>query len=1566
MPEDDLSQDRRDSALPAFDFDDEAIATLLDAFVETQTGPQSKHVSRPPDPNDVGAQAAQRTVFERARRHDALPLVGDSAETRKRRITLLEALAEQAVGSARSRLLTSAAELCEQLGDAEGAVIRYEKALASDARDVIVLRALRRHAIRRQDWAAAAAVLEKEAALELATLERAAALRMLATIFLYKLGDPAAAEQAASHAAELQGDDFVACALVASACIARNEPRRAADALARAAARWPAPSAQAVILLHAAELMERAGASEAAKELFERVIELEPRLVARLGLVRTTLALGERSRAIDALCIAAEQESAPVAQALRRSAAVIHHATGNAQRAMALLGPATYAPSRWTLAEIASLAGDKTCALDALEADTDDETEVLAALRSVRRARFHAEAHDERALAAEVLGARAVPDLAPYVRVLERLCARDESPDGALQRLLETIPRGDASPATKMASADQAARVSDVPAFLSALRQEIDLVPESYRAGAFLGIAEASVALGTAERLAALLDAERTKPGDLLLGRASMIIDGDAQRNASRWKTEAEATDGARSAFACMMVHRAMPSMDALRPACESALGRQPDCWPALWKLESECDSGDVRADAARQQAELDPQNRASHLLRASLWASSPADRAELAHASSSSGAPDSILVEHLIDLTGSASKEAGDLMRLAASKLGEPFYLLRAADAYRAAGLSADAARVLRDAEAAMADDLGIRVRRQDAELEAGEFARLTDAAMERARAAESPGDELSALCAMSEMDRLARGDMQSARLSLQSIAEMRPDHIPTARTLEWDALREQDTERIRSGARRLIDALDPGCADRVARRRLIIELLEADPDILQADIDHALRAIEDRPDADPGLARQLLGAAYAKGDAALCLRALRALAASLTEGLERDALALEEARVLRELGDTDKALEALRHSRSHPLGVEEEALLLQAAGQWEAAASAYEEAASRARDHKRAASLWREAALLFEDKLTDDVRATRAWVTAADADITYLDVYRRLANRYRSSGQHDELASLTQARIAAGADTPTLVLLLLEQASQRRERGDTAAAIQALHECLELDPHHFAALAQLVDAHRHAADYQGAAEALIRIARLKRSTEEQAWAFSQLGEIYHEHLGDLERAEASLRRARELAPHHSETLDRLASVLILRGDALESARLLETLVRRAADDEQARDYRIRLAGAVEQAGQARQAELLLERLRADQPTDPDVILAVADFYERQGDLQAGAMHLNRALNDLRTAIEAEPGDEALWTTLVRVLHRRHGPGPASCAASAAIAIGHPPSLFDGDVATRHEALGEPEIPLRQVVHAIVAPPGLPPTLRRLFTLCEHSFDKVLPFDAGAWRLRKPLAEHRSLVDEAGKVAQAMGVSEPRLKVTYVAPSACIPISGDPPTLVIGGRLHETTTPRERVFLFARALEVAANHLAPALRARAGELDAALVSLLHGHEEERSQGLDPRQKQELRKKLLKAVPRRWRDEVESLVLELRGNSSFSARSAPFAISELGDRVALTLTGDVPSAVDALLKMAGKAVPPHEAGRLDAIREVPEAWAIICFAISDAHFEARAQAGVDL
>ena len=1563
-----MSQASRESDRPSFDIDDDAIATLLDSFVENKTGALAKRTSRPPDPSDSGALAAQRTVFQHSFRHEALPLVGDTPATKKRRVELLEALARRAVGSARARLLTSAAELCEQLGDHAAARHNYGLALSADARDVVVLRALRRLAVQQGDWHAVADALEKEAALELSAAERSSALNLLARVQLSKLHDPAASEQAAAHAAELRHDDFVARLLLASARLARGDSGRAAEALTAAAECWPQAEAEAALLLHAAELMEHAGELEQARSRYGRVLELQPDLLAaHLGVVRTSRGLGENDSAREALLAAAEQSTGGVGAALRRTAASLSQQGGSAQAAVWLLDGAQDTASLWTLAEAAARCGDTARTIEALAAGAAGQTPETRALGAARRARLQAERGEDSDFDRLSQDAAQEPLWQPYLRAWKRFAEADSGEDSELQRSLETIPNEETSVAWRMLRADEAARNRDGAAFVAALEAELEDAPEQLSAGGALAVAESAGASGVLERSAALRRAEERVPGDPMIGRALLRIDDDPDRNALRWTVEGKASCGARGAFAFTMAARlAQPGSEQANGACEAALTREDDYLPTLWELEDSLGSNPARAMSASRQAALYAEDQASGLLRASLWTPSGDERAAYANAALNRNSPDPLLVEHIVHAAGSATETAGELMELAARRLGLPGYLERAAASYRAAGLASRAAKTLREASAEDPNDEMIRVQRQDAELQALEFARLADGAMGRARDATGEAERLCAFSAMAEVDRLARHDMQSARLSLQSIAELRPEHVPTARALEWDALRENDTERIRSSARRLLQALPEDSADRLARHRLNLELLRADPDILQSDLDRALRGIDDALSADPGLARQVLGAAYAKGENMLSLQALLALQAALDDELERGAVALDAARVLQRMGAPENALELLDAAQGHPLAREVEARLLHAAGQWEEAATVYQEAARQAKDSHRAASLWREAACIFEKELQDQRRAIDAWVAASHCDIRYLDVYRRLAVLYQSEGQLDALAALTDARIDAGADTPTLVGLLIDKARQCRERGDIEGVTDALRECLELDPLNFAALKELVDTHRAAEDWQDAAEALIRIARLNRSTEEQIWAFTQLATLYDVHLQDLARAEASLRKVIQLSPTHLDTVDRLASVMSRQGKDREAAKLLEELVRRTSSPSENRDYRIRLASAVESTGQGRQAEQILEKLRSEQPTDPDVILAVADYYSRQGAGPAEAMHLNRALSDLRAALAADPGSEALWTTLVRVLHRRHGSGPASCTASAAVAIGHPASLFEGDVGSRGEALGQVKVPFSSLVDAVVAPDGLPETARRLFALCEHSFDKVLPFDASAWRLRRPSGEHRSLVEEAGAVAQALGISEPRLKITYVAPAACMPVSGDPPTIVVGGNLHKISSPQERLFLFARALKVASNHLAPALRARPQDLDLALLALLQGHEASRSKETTTPQMLDLRKKLLKAVPRRARDEVDSLALELKGNADFSTRAAPFAIAELGNRAALTLTGDVPSAVNALLKIAGHDVPAGEEGRLAAIWETPEAWALIRFAISNAHFEARTQAGVDL
>ena len=1552
----------RDSASTSFDFDDQSIADLLDTFIAKQTGPPRRRTSHPASAADTGAQAAQRTVFQHASRKQTLPLVGDERASKARRITLLRSLAERKSGSIRARLLTSAGELYEQLGEPDQALLVYRRALDADARDVVALRALRRLAIHRRDWPTAAQALGQEAALELSAAERAAALKLLTHIHLRQIGDSAAAEGAAERACRLKEDDFVAWLMLGSARLVRGDLGGAGAAIAKAADHWPDAAAQAVLIQHAGGLTEQAGDIEAASALYRRASQLDPSsLSSRFGSIRACRELGDARATIESLRGALDQvRSTELQSGLRRAIArAVDDTHERPNGALAEIEQERDIASRWTRAEIAVHQDDFATAIASFGIEQDVDSDEACAIQRARTGKLEAELGSEPTIASD----DADEALRDYVRAARRLAEGDAADAGELELVLDAMLTSPSSVAADMVRTDRAAWTGDGAAWFAGLERELDRGAD--RVGGALALAEVAEEAGVGSRREALLRAHEHGERETIIARALALSSTDPHSAAEAWREEGSLASASHAAFGSTMAARwlAKAGVDATE-ALETALRCQQDYWPALWELEDGPHPQESRLRSAAAQAALPSPESSEASVRAAAWATSEPEQLRYAEAALDRNAPDPLLLEWCVAAAGTYTEAAAELLALGAEHFDPLPYLLRAAAAFRGAGRPARAAKTYREASSHDASEI-LGAACEEAELEAAEFARVDDRAMRRAREAEHQDDELRALAWMAAVDRLARRDMRTARLSLQSIAKSCPDHLPTARILEWDALRENDQERIVSSARRLLDCLAPGSPERVARHRLMIEAWRADPDILAPKVDQLLRGVGAELVADPGLARLVLGMAYASGDSQTALFALQAIEDHQTTDVERSAIALERAHMLEGLGRLDEALAVLAEARAHPLALEREAQLLEATGRWAEATAKYREAALRAKDGQRAASLWRHAASIFEAELDDADRAVEAYVAATEADITYLDVYRRLVALYRNEGRFEDAEALTESRIDAGGDTPTLVALLLEQAAQRKDRGDSEGVIESLHRCLEVDPGHFVALSELVDTHRRRQDWHGAAEALIRIARLDRSTVERVWAFSQLAEIYDEHLQDPTRAEAALRQVLKLAPAHTETLDRLAHVLSTLGRNDEAARVLQRLVSSADDPSEQRDYRIRLAAAIETAGHPRQAESYLERLRTEQPTEVDVILALADHYDRQNAAPAAAMHLNRALVDLRDAIDARPADESLWTTLVRVLARRRGAGPASCAASAAVAIGYPPTLFSGAITDEGVALGDPDFPLSREVDRLVTPKVLPPTALRLFALCEQAFDKVLPFDAAAWKLKRLSSRERALIEEAGLVAEGLGMSEPKLRLTHGSPLACMPISGDPPTLVLGVGLAELTSHQERVFLFARALKVAGSHLAPALRARAEDLDAVLLTLLGTHEASRATRLAPPHAQELRRKLVRAIPRRARDEVESLVLELRGDQAFSARSVPSAIGELGSRVALTLTGDVPSAVSALVKIAALEVPRSSTERLARIRGVPDAWNLVRFATSNAHFEARTQAGVD-
>jgi hypothetical protein len=109
----------------------------------------------------------------------------------------------------------------------------------------------------------------------------------------------------------------------------------------------------------------------------------------------------------------------------------------------------------------------------------------------------------------------------------------------------------------------------------------------------------------------------------------------------------------------------------------------------------------------------------------------------------------------------------------------------------------------------------------------------------------------------------------------------------------------------------------------------------------------------------------------------------------------------------------------------------------------------------------------------------------------------------------------------------------------------------------------------------------------------------------------------------------------------------------------------------------------------------------------------------------------------------------------------------------------------------------------------------------------------------------------------------------------------------------------------------------------------------------------------------------EAAKRFGKALPKKIRDELFPAVYEMLGVPGFDATRLGAAAAELGDRVALLATGNLPAAISALLRLTGADVPLTDPRRIEAVQRVSAARALLAFAVSDAHFDARHRVGVD-
>lgn len=1573
------------------------------------------------DASDAGAQAARRTVRYRKPRQETFPLVGRAPEALWARRDLMVRLAAGAKGSPRAKLLVAAGELADQLAQPAEAQVLYAEAHEADPQDVVALRALRRGAILEEDWRKVASLLEAEAALPLSMEDRGASLMFLAEVQLHRLSDLDAAERSARSAAGLKRGSLEATALLAEVLFALKKDAEAHTLLERAAGSWKDPAGRATLLAEAAEFAERHGQLEPAQRRYAAAAEADPsRVDALLGAARCAKSRGEIDAARDVIVLATTfLGDGPVGEAFRHQAARLVHVAGKRPaEALPLLGDARSPVSSRARADAARATGDRQAETEAVEAWATASGGTRRALALLRLAELHVdggllEEADEALRDAaradsglttvrvvrEVLARRA-GDRSRLATAVDMggaggalaAAARSVKESTALERERELLAaaakEGDALACVDVVALDAAAAAGDTRTIEESLTREVERSAPEQMLGPLLLLSDLELAAGHLDGAEAhLAQARDVAEGAPMVLRPLARLTGkrDAEASAALWLEESLAASGQRAAFAATWAGRILAAggLDAAE-AYRRALGAHADYAPAVWALEPLARrAGDTAALAElnERQAGLtdDSVESAGRWMRAGLVRAAEDEAAAIALLDRARKAvPGDFILSELVLRMGHGLPATEQAAILEASSENAPEDLaraarLRAAAALEAAGEHARAAALYRRILGDISESDPIARHAIDrAESAAGENARIAERRFAAVRGATDEGSKVQALQRLADLDLHERHDSSSAILSLQSILEVAPGHLPSLRTLERQFMDQDRGDELSAIELALADNLSAtGTGDGAAHLRLAARLLLAQEGAGGDAADPILLPAADRDSMDPWVARRALGAAQAHGETEKLVRASLEVLGFARDPLSRTSAGLVASHALEACGRGAEAATLLgplvEATPDHPTAAERLGQLLVVAGEHVKAAEAFETAARASHVARRTADCWYDAGVIWQEKAGDLDRAVEALMQAAAVDATHLDVFPRLRTLLTERGEGQRLAELTERRLAAGGDAAVLVELHTTLAGLRQDLGDGPGAIQALRAALALEPDQADTLERLANLCLEERDFRGAAEALIRIARLRKDRDVLRWVFFSLGDIYDAHIPDPKRSEAAYQRVLKLIPTDTEAMARLADMYSREGNARAAAEMLQQLATHELDPDKNRDYQLRLAQNLEQAGDVRKAESVLDRTRRNIPTDLTVLRAMADFYGRQNAQSALSMHLNRAVADLRAAIQRDATELVGWSGLVELLGWRGRPDAARAAASAAAAVG----MVDPDLAHLLDAQGgipgagpaasDPEI------EETLSPPMLNRVTRAVFQLAGDAFEKVLPFDPRSLAAERLPKEH-GFRQATQQIARWFQIPDLQLYYTRQAPRVCVAVSSHPPTIVLGSELFTVSNEREKEFLLARAVKAAKTNLAVVVRSQPAQLATAIAGLVRSYDSNYSpHGMDAAVLDDAARRMTKAVHRRIRDELMPLVIEMAGAHDFDPTRLGLAASELGDRVALLAVGSTPSAIDGLFRLAGNQIPASAAARLrvQAVGEIPEAASLLAFSISDDYFDARQRAGAD-
>jgi tetratricopeptide (TPR) repeat protein len=884
----------------------------------------------------------------------------------------------------------------------------------------------------------------------------------------------------------------------------------------------------------------------------------------------------------------------------------------------------------------------------------------------------------------------------------------------------------------------------------------------------------------------------------------------------------------------------------------------------------------------------------------------------------------------------------------------GRTLLLLEAAREFERAG---DDDAALRCAEAAGANDASLGgIARERAELRARRVTRLAEELLSAAKAAGDARSRREAYERLATVDAL-RHDSASALLWHRSILEELPQHEPSLRHVEHHLIgegRDDELEPIATAIAIALRGTGPGeCtahAELAARLRLraVDSRWDSTRDMVE------LAAAEGEPSL--WSLRMLQAHARARGDDDAFLAVTQRLLDRASRPAETAALLVLAGEAASRLGRLEEARSLLeRASAEDPGDIVAWTLLFEVrrrAGDGRGAAEACEALARSSVVREYQLLAWYDSGRLWLDEAKDEERAVVAFEAAAAIDIAHKDVFDRLSHLYVSRKMQPELASLLERRVSGITDPDERLAMEVRRGRVLLEAADTDGARRAFEAALAERPDDPGALSALADLCVSQSDWEAAERALVRLARLLPTAEEQRHAYARLGDLYAHHLLNLSRAEVALKEVLKRAPDNVESIEKLVDVYKRQNDAARAAELQQELIAKARSPEEKRARILEQATIHEQtAHDNRRAEQTLEAARREFPLDVGVLRAIAEFYTRHHQAPAVNILLDRAGGDARRALASGRVSPAIFELLGAVFDLRDKKDAAGVARAMLAALDGQPAEISGAGYRAFDTKLDDRL----------APEGLTAPFRALLAKTGDALDQVSPVDLRALRAAF-LPADAPLARLTASVGQAIGLGAVQVLVSAKLGAACIPVGSSPPVIVVGEALPGNG--RFAEFLVLRALKLV--HARASVFARAAPSDLAiLVSawLKCFNPTWQPQGVNPALLNAAGGRLQSALPRNLDPDVALIALEAAGTIGTQAGTLGALAIAWADRVALLSLGDPNAALDAIAASGGAAAgaPRDPKERAAWIARTPEARDLIAYAVSDAFADIRAR-----